>query len=105
MSNKPIDIENAILVALRRAVHEGYPRAMTIPALGKRLSTAKGEGPGWRQVANAVQRLERQGLIYIAAEEHVGEVMQPAYQLTAAGEPLAAQANLAAQAREVAYGY
>ena len=82
---KPIDVENAILVALRRAVQDGYPRAMTIPALVKRLSTAKGEGPGWRQVANAVQRLERQGLIYIAAEEEVGEVMQPAYQLTGGG--------------------
>lgn len=94
---KPIDLENAILVALRRARKDGDPQPLTIPALVKRLSTAKCEGPGWRQVANAVQRLERQGLIHIAAEVETGEVMQPAYQLTAAGEPLAAQA------REVAY--
>ncbi|MCE8042460.1 hypothetical protein HOP60_09870 [Halomonas daqingensis] len=100
---KPIDIENAILVALRRAQQGGDSQPLTIPALVKRLSTAKGEGPSWRQVANAVNRLERQGLIYIKAEEEVGEVMQPAYQLTPAGEPLAAQANLAAQSREVVY--
>ena len=100
---KPTDIENAILVALRRAVQDGDPQPLTIPALVKRLSTVRQEGPGWRQVATAVLRLERQGLICIAGEEEVGEVMQPTYQLTAAGEPLAAQANMAARAREVAY--
>lgn len=101
---KPVDIKDAILVALRRARKNGDPQPLTIPALVKRLSTARQEGPAWRQVANAVQRLERQGLIYIAGEEEVGEVMQPAYQITAAGEPLAAQADLATQAREVPYG-
>ncbi|NIC05240.1 phage portal protein [Billgrantia bachuensis] len=91
---KPIDIENAILVALRRSTLCGDPQPLTIPALVKRLTTAKGEGPGWRQVANAVLRLERQGLIYIAAEEEVGEVMQPAYQLTGGGVHEASKASL-----------
>lgn len=102
---KPIDIENAILVALRRACKGGDPQPLTIPALVKRIFNPKIEDwqPSWRQVANAVQRLERQGLIYIAAEETVGDVMQPAYQLTGGGESVAAQASLTAHAREVAY--
>ncbi|MBW5800084.1 hypothetical protein [Halomonas elongata] len=76
---KPIDIEHEVLLALRNAPGQA------VHAIRRRITTAQGEGPGWRQVANTVNRLERRGWVRIVAEQEINQVWQPAYGLTDAG--------------------
>ncbi|SHK53009.1 hypothetical protein [Halomonas caseinilytica] len=76
---KPIDIEHQVLLALRST------SGQAIHAIRRRITTAQGEGPGWRQVANTVNRLERRGWVLIVAEQEINEVWHPAYGLTDAG--------------------
>ncbi|MDR5858194.1 hypothetical protein FZZ93_01180 [Halomonas eurihalina] len=76
---KPIDIEHEVLLALRSTPGQA------IHAIRRRITTAHGEGPGWRQVANTVNRLERRGWVRIVAEQEINEVWHPAYGLTDAG--------------------
>lgn len=76
---KPIDIENRVLLVLQRAGR------LTIAKLHRRLTPATGQGPIWRQVANAVYRLERQGLVHIVGDELVGDVSLPLFGLSPAG--------------------
>ncbi|RTR01961.1 hypothetical protein [Halomonas nitroreducens] len=87
---KPVDLENEVLLALRRAAGD----TLTIAHLHRRLSSAAGEGPIWRQVASTCTRLERLGFIYIAAEEKVGDAWHPAYALTEAGRAAAHAARI-----------
>lgn len=81
---KPIDVENEILLALRRA-----DEALTAPAILKRVTTAAGQGPSWREVMSTCIRLERMALVVIAGEQEVGGVHQPTYQLTKYGRAAA----------------
>ncbi|MDT8895460.1 hypothetical protein RSO41_12415 [Halomonas sp. I1] len=76
---KPIDIEHEVLLALRSTPGQA------IHAIRRRITTAQGEGPGWRQVANSVNRLEHRGWVRIVAEQEINEVWHPAYGLTDAG--------------------
>lgn len=80
MSMKPIDVENTILLALRRS-----GEALTVPEIHRRVTTATGQGPTWREVASTCIRLERIALAAITAEREVDGVTQPAYQLTRYG--------------------
>ncbi|MDL4861425.1 hypothetical protein NPJ88_003680 [Halomonas elongata] len=76
---KPIDIEHQVLLALRATAGQ------VIHAIQRRITTAHGEGPGWRQVANTVNRLERRGWVRVIAEQEINQVWHPAYGLTDAG--------------------
>ena len=76
---KPIDIENEVLLTLRATPGQA------IHAIRRRITTAKGEGPGWRQVANSVTRLERRGWVRIIAEQEINGAWHPAYGLTDTG--------------------
>jgi len=77
---KPIDIENLILLKLSRST------PMTIAKLRRQLTPTQGQGPIWRQVANAVYRLERQGLVHIVGDELAGDVSLPVFGLSQAGK-------------------
>ncbi len=88
---KPIDVENEILLAIRRA---GNGKTLTIAHIHRRLCTASGEGVSWRMVANACTRLERMGLTSIEGEEKVGDTWHPAYALTEAGKHAAHTARI-----------
>lgn len=89
---KPIDIENLILATLRTAGGRTGSDGMTIAQLHRALTPAHGGGPIWRSVANAVYRLERQGLVHIAGDEMVGDASQPLFALSPAGVATARQA-------------
>lgn len=82
---KPFDIESAILRVLA-AARRHATAGMTIHHLHRRMSPASGGGPIWRQVANAVYRLERAGLVHINGDETVGGVSHPLFAVTPAGE-------------------
>ena len=84
MSMKPIDVENEILLALRRS-----DEALTVPEIHRRATTATGQGPTWREVMSTCIRLERMALLAITSEQEVGGVTQPAYQLTKYGRAAA----------------
>ena len=85
---KPIDIEHEVLLALRATPGQ------VIHGIRRRITTAHGEGSGWRQVANTVNRLERRGWVRIVAEQEVNEVWHPAYGLTEAGRERADQVHV-----------
>jgi hypothetical protein len=83
---KPIDLENHILLALRRASHDG----ITVNALYRALVPAGSRSPTWRDVANGLYRLERQGLVHIVGDElSAGTECQPLFWLSHAGLRLA----------------
>lgn len=76
---KPIDIENLILRSLQNT------HGATLARIHRMLAPAHGKGPVWRQVANSVYRLERQGLLHIIGDELVGDHTQPLFGLSQAG--------------------
>ncbi len=78
----PLELENAVLIALRRCGGRLGSDGTTVGRLHKALATATGEGPSWREVANCLGRLERMGLARIAGDETVGENCHPIYALT-----------------------
>lgn len=83
---KPIDLENAILRKLARASGANGSDGMTITRLYRSLAPATGQGPIWRQVANAVYRLERQGLVNIVGDELQGTECHPLFAINRAGQ-------------------
>ncbi len=88
---KPIDLENLILAALPAHRPAGLGTGITITQLHRSLSPAHGRGPIWRSVANAVYRLERQGLVHIVGDEMVGDTSQPLFARSPAGDRAAEQ--------------
>lgn len=85
---KPIDIEHEILLALRSSP------IMCIHSIHRRISTAHGEGPGWREVANVVMRLERRRWVYVAGtEQEIHGEWHTAYSLTEVGRGHAEEAR------------
>lgn len=87
---KPIDLENEILLALKRAGGKG----LTVASVHKRVSPAGSEGPSWREVASSVTRLSRMGWVYVSGEAQHGEDMHPMFALTSAGEHAACAARI-----------
>lgn|SRR5690554_2738022 len=81
---KPIDLENAILAVMQRGSLAGQ-RGATIEELHRRVSPV-GSGVSWRLVANAIYRLERQGLVHIIGDELRGDTSIPKFSLAPAGE-------------------
>ncbi|WP_129138810.1 hypothetical protein [Modicisalibacter coralii] len=78
MSMKPIDIQNATLLALLRT--SGTPSRITLDLRHAGYAVAGYE------VTRALETLRRDGLAQILTEEHpAGGVSQPVYSLTAAG--------------------
>lgn len=78
MSIKPIDVQNAVLLALLRT--SGTPQRIM-----QDLRYA-GYAVAGAQVSRALETLRRDGLAQILTEEHpAGGVSQPVYSLTAAG--------------------
>lgn len=82
---KPIDIEHEVLLALRSTPGQ------VIHGIRRRITTAHGEGPGWRPVANAVMRMERRGWVCVVNEEEVNSIWHPGYGLTPAGQEMASR--------------
>lgn len=92
---KPIDVENEVLLALRRCGGKSGSDGATITRLHHVLSpAASGAGPSWREVATATLRLERAGLVAIVGDETIGQNCHPIYALTGAGVQAAATAAL-----------
>lgn len=91
MNDPAITLDRAILLTLARA--GGPHTALTVNYLWRRLTNAGGAGPSWRQVANTVTRLERQGYIETLVDEQVGEDCHPLFSLTDAGRALAHQSQ------------
>ena len=80
---KPIDVENLVLLALRRCGGKSGSDGATITRLHHVLSpAASGAGPSWREVATATLRLERAGLVAIVGDESIGQNCHPIYALT-----------------------
>lgn len=78
MSMKPIDIQNAVLLALLRS-------SGTRRRIGQALR-AGGVPVGYSDIARALLMLERDGLAFVWGEDHQpGDVSLPIYALTAAG--------------------
>ncbi|MBW5802025.1 hypothetical protein [Halomonas elongata] len=84
---KPIDIEHEVLLALRNAP------GRTIQLISRAITTAHGEGPGWRPVANAVMRMECRGWVCVVSEEEVNNIWHPGYGLTPAGQEMASRVH------------
>ena len=76
----PPDTEKIILLALIR-----WPWPLSVPEILKRITTASAQGPSWREVTSTCIRMDRKGLIFIAGEQEVGGVYQPAYKRTKEG--------------------
>ena len=78
MSMKPIDIQNAVLLALARTTG-------TRRSIGHALR-AGGVSCGYGDIDRALLTLERDGLAFVWGEDQpTGDVSQPIYALTAAG--------------------
>ncbi|WFM72935.1 hypothetical protein [Halomonas sp. CKK8] len=82
---KPIDLENAILIALRRCEGRQGNGGATVGRLHRLLAEGYAKAPIWREVANAVCRLERMGLVRLVGDETIGEDCHPTYALSPAG--------------------
>ena len=99
---KPVDIENEILITLRRCGGKDGSDGATISSLHRTLSPAPGGVPSWREVANAVCRMERMGFLAIVGDEQVGEACQPIYALTRWGIQAAHTARIQKHNAQVA---
>jgi len=91
---KPIDIENEVLLALRRCGGKNGRDGSTVNRLHRMLSpAASGVGPSWRDVTRATLRLQSAGLVEIVGDETIGKDCHPLYALT---EPQGVQAAASA---------
>ncbi|MDI5890629.1 hypothetical protein [Halomonas rhizosphaerae] len=82
---KPIDLENAILIALRRCGGQAGSDGATVGRLHRLLAQGYAKTPSWRDVATTVIRLGRMGLVRLVGEETIGEDCHPLYALSPAG--------------------
>ena len=105
---KPIDLENAILIALRRCGAHTDASGMTVHRINALLRAIYRTPPSWRDVAIAVLRLERRGLVRLVDYETHGEDCHPLYALSPAGTGAARTVRIQQQnagvLEEVAHG-
>lgn len=100
---KPIDIENEVLLALRRCGGKNGRDGSTVNRLHRMLSpAASGVGPSWRDVTKATLSLQSAGLVEIVGDETIGQNCHPIYALTGAGVQAAATAALQKRNAEAA---
>ena len=90
---KPVDLQNAILIALHRCGGISGGHGATVRRLHTLLAQGYAKAPIWREVAREVCLLERLGLVTIAGDELVGQDCHPRYALTPAGMRAAGSAR------------